>query len=276
MCVKNNGINRINSAWHVNTVTEHTNERMSVMENKENNGKNKAPGAMKKFKIAYAFALVLVVGGALIAKTATEKSLGNLKGSLEDELTVKISTTSKDTKHLYDDGEDVRQNVTGIPDTRATETPTEKAETTTEKSKYAVPYEDYYTLPCGTKIIKDYSPDKPVYSATMGDWRAHTGIDFGAAEGEAVKSISNGTVLSVYDDALLGTTITVDHGNGVTAKYCGFDKDSVQIKKGSALEAGTTLGFLGTIPSEKSDGCHLHFEILYKENSVEPMELMGK
>ena len=239
---------------------------------------------MKKVKYAYAFALLLALGTALIAKISTEKALGNL-APIESDYTTIITEkeTSKDSVFLTSEPDfEVRQNLQDVPDTREEteeqkENETEEAKKeTAESSKYATPYQDYYSLPLGTDILKDYSPDKPTYSATMGDWRTHSGIDFKAAEGEQVKAISYGIVTKIYDDALWGTVIIIDHGNGVTAKYCGFNKDTLEIKKGSTVESGSLLGYLGTIPCEKSDLSHLHFEISYNGKNVEPLELMGK
>ena len=158
-----------------------------------------------------------------------------------------------------------------MPDTR-TET-TEKNKT---DDKYNKPYKDYYCLPFGNQIIKDYSNMNPVYSKTMGDWRTHNGIDFTGEEGGAVVAISYGEVIAIYDDAIFGTCVLIDHGNGVTAKYCGFNKETLEIKKGSEVESGSLLGYLGTIPCEKSELSHLHFEINYNGENVEPLELMGK
>lgn len=240
---------------------------------------------MKKVKYAYAFALLLALGTALIAKISTEKALGNLAPIESDYVTITTEkVTSKDAEFLTEEPDfEVRQNLEDVPDTREeteeiTEENTEEQtkEETSKNSKYATPYKDYYSLPLGTDILKDYSPEVPSYSATMGDWRTHSGIDFKAAEGEQVKAISYGTVTNIYEDALWGTVVVIDHGNGVIAKYCGFNKETLEIKKGSEVESGSLLGYLGTIPCEKSELSHLHFEIIYNGKNVEPLELMGK
>lgn len=240
---------------------------------------------MKKVKYAYTFALLLALGTALIAKISTENALGNLAPIESDYVTITTEkATSKDSAFLTTEPDfEVRQNLTNVPDTRGeteetteNETEEETKEEAAKNSKYATPYQDYYSLPLGTDILKDYSPDKPTYSATMGDWRTHSGIDFKAAEGEQVKAISYGTVTNIYDDTLWGTVVTIDHGNGVIAKYCGFNKDTLEIKKGTEVESGSLLGYLGTIPCEKSELSHLHFEISYNGENVEPLELMGK
>lgn len=237
----------------------------------ENENKKNKPS---KLKIIYACALLMALGGALLAKITTEKSLGNISVPIENNY---ITVTEEKT------AEQVRNNLTNVPDTRVEtkvfvkETTTEKKKvTTTEAVSFAKPYSDYYSLPLSKDIIKDYSDNIPVYSETMKDWRVHNAVDFKGEAGSAVKAISEGTVTDVKTDVLWGTAVTVDHGNGVIARYCGFNSDTVEVKAGKKVTAGTVLGYLGTVPCEKADGPHLHFEIIYKNKTVEPLELMGK
>ncbi len=253
---------------------------MKTMDNKPENKKS-----LNKIKIAYAFAFVLAIGGIFIAKYSTEKSLGNISVPIESDYAEIKVTLEPTTSRLftYDEGEQVRQNVTNVPDTRQqvteknkeTKQETEK-QATTEKDKHAEPYEDFYSLPMGTDILKDYSDGKLVLSKTMNDWRVHNAVDFKADEGEQVKSIAYGTVVEIYDDVLYGTVVVIDHGNGVTAKYCGLNSQTLEVKKGRTVDTGSLIGYLGTVPCEKADGYHLHFEVIYKDKTVDPLELMGR
>lgn len=221
----------------------------------------------KKFKIAYAFTLVIALGALMFAKISSEKSLGNIS-NLENSTTQKQIATTKNSI----EEETVRQNLTNIPDTRKTS----ENNSETENDKYNKPYKDYYCLPFGNQIIKDYSNMNPVYSKTLGDWRTHNGIDFSGEAGGAVVAISYGEVISIYDDTLFGTCVLIDHGNGVTAKYCGLNKETINVKEHSTVNSEDIIGYLGEIPCEKQDGSHLHFEITHNGEIVEPLELMGK
>ncbi len=235
---------------------------------------------MNGVKIAYAFALLLAFGGALVAKLTTENSLGNLNIPIESDYT-SAAPTIVPTTALTEPSEpdfQVRHNVTDVPDTRE-EATTKEASTTSEattQSEFAVPYKDYYTLPLGTDILKDYSPTTPSYNSTMGDWRTHGGVDFKGADGSQIKAIASGTVTDISDDPLYGTVITIDHGNDVIAKYCGLNKDVTEVNEGDKVKSGQLLGYLGEIPCEKSDVSHLHFEIYYKGENVDPLGLMNK
>ena len=235
---------------------------------------------MNKVKVVYAFAMLLAIGAAFTAKIATEKALGSLEAIESDYVTLAPETyKSKDSEFLTEEPDfEVRNNVTNVPDERGKEETKEEETTipTTEKSKFAKPFEDYFSLPLGTDILRDYAPDRPMYNATMGDWRTHNGIDFQGADGDQVKSIAYGTISGIYDDVLLGTVVEIDHGNGVIAKYCGLNKDTLEVTSGSTVEAGSLIGFLGTVPFEKTDISHLHFEIIYNGKNTDPLEIMGK
>ena len=229
------------------------------------NNENKT-NTNKKFKIAYAFTFIIAIAALMFTKISSEKSLGNIS-SLENSTTEKQITTEKIVIE-----ETVRQNLTNIPDTReSTENNKE-----TEKDNYNKPYKDYYCLPFGNQIIKDYSNMNPVYSKTLGDWRTHNGIDFSGEAGGAVVAISYGEVISIYEDTLFGTCVLIDHGNGVTAKYCGLNKDTLNVKEHSSVNSEDIIGYLGEVPCEKQEGAHLHFEITHNGEIVEPLELMGK
>lgn len=257
----------------------------------------KEKSIMKKFKIAYAFAVVLAVCAALGTKIATEKTLDGLNVPIEQNYTSVYEQpgTARGSSEFADDAA-VGKNMTDVPDTRfysyentggqnenekadkksGKNAESTEAEKTTAESPYAKPYGGYFTLPSGMKICGEYSDSELVFSKTMGDWRTHPAVDFAADEGAQVKAIAYGTVTAVGNDVLWGCVIEIDHGNGVKAKYCGFNEDTVCVKKGDTVKSGALLGYLGTVPCEKAEGSHLHFEISYNGRNVEPLELMGK
>lgn len=239
------------------------------------NDKNKK--AMNRVKVVYAFAMLLAIGTAFTAKIATEKALGSLESIESDYVTSAPETfKSKDSEFLTEEPDfEVRNNVTNVPDTRD-ETEEITSPSTTENNKFSKPFEDYFTLPLGTDILRDYAPDRPMYSATMGDWRTHNGIDFQGVDGDQIKAIAYGTVSKMYEDVLLGTVVEIDHGNSVIARYCGLNNDTLEVAVGSTVEAGTLIGFLGTVPFEKTDISHLHFEIIYNGENTDPLEIMGR
>ncbi len=157
--------------------------------------------------------------------------------------------------------------------------PDERNTTTTEKeasdSKANTPYTGNYALPMGTDIKKDYSAGELVQNKTTGDWRAHNGIDFGGAEGNDVIAIQSGTVSKVYNDPLWGNVVEIDHGKGMSAKYCGLADKNLP-KVGDKVEQFDHIGVLGSVPVEAADGSHLHFSVSINGKTVDPLEAMNK
>ena len=122
------------------------------------------------------------------------------------------------------------------------------------------------------KIIKIFSPDNPIQSKTMSDWRTHSGIDLSAPEGTAVRAISEGTVQSVEQDPLLGNVIVIEHSDGYTSYYCGLTETTVA-QTGDTVASGDTIGYIGTVPGEILDESHLHLEVRKGDELVDPASL---
>ena len=221
---------------------------------------------MKHIKNAgkfYALTVLILAITATVAFTAASqkaKELAKLEINTQEFSVPQITVAEKPTE--------VNRAVTGVPDERYSESETESTEVTFTRS-------DVFVLPLSNGVIKDYSDGDPVYSKTMGDWRAHTGVDFAGEENEAVKAINNGTVISVRDDALWGTVIEINHLDGMIAKYCGLNGDDC-VREGETVLAGQTIGTLYKVPVETADGTHLHLEIVVDGVYVSPLEVMGK
>ncbi len=171
-----------------------------------------------------------------------------------------------------------KPDATRPPVTTSTAPATTDAPTTPSTSMEAgennEPYKSYFMYPLNEVVDKPYSGSNLVYSETLGDYRSHNGVDFQGREGDTVKAIADGIVLSVTKDALWGATIEVDHGHNMVAKYCGFKTTAVEV--GQLLKQGDSLGTAGLIPIEAADGTHLHLELRIDGVLVNPMEAMNK
>ena len=74
---------------------------------------------------------------------------------------------------------------------------------------------------------------------------------------------------------MLGTCVTIDHGNGIVARYCNLNK-TLTVKEGDIVSAGTVLGAIGdSAVSELSDPSHLHFEITENGKFIDPISLIN-
>ena len=104
----------------------------------------------------------------------------------------------------------------------------------------------------------------------MDDWRTHDGLDIAAAAGDAVLAASAGTVLSVTDDALMGTTVVIGHGGGYETTYASLQADP-PVAEGESVSAGQVIGAVGaTAAAEAAQGPHLHFAVTKDGAAVDP------
>lgn len=217
--------------------------------------------AGKGFYAALALCL-LVIGG--VAFAAFSDSIGLL--NKEDEPT-------EPTKE-----QGVAEPLTGVRDNRtsvtaATTTTAATTAVTAAKTEKTAAEKALFVLPGSNEVVKGFSDKTPVYSVTMGDWRCHSGADFGGNEGMTVKAIADGTVRAVTEDAAMGETVVLDHGNGVQSRYCGV---TASVKVGAAVKAADALGTLSGVPSESADGCHLHLEITVNGSYADPVKTIGR
>jgi len=130
-----------------------------------------------------------------------------------------------------------------------------------------------FTMPVQGDVLKKHSDTELQFSATYGDMRLHTGIDIAAESGTSVCACADGVVESVELNTTFGNVITIDHKNGITAKYASLD--NIEVESGDAVKAGDIIGKVATVPAECMDKSHLHFEVLKNSKSVEPLKALG-
>jgi len=89
--------------------------------------------------------------------------------------------------------------------------------------------------------------------------------------GTKVLAVEDGKVESVYtSDVLLGTEITIDHGNGVKSVYR-FVTEAEGLKVGDTVKKGDVIATVAEASgNEYKQGAHLHFEIVKNNTSVDP------
>lgn len=163
-------------------------------------------------------------------------------------------------------------------------TPSPEVKTDVEQDKDAVistwksdeTYEQpaAWVWPVRGEIERKYAVETLAYDVTMKDWRTHDGIDVLADKGTVVRAASDGTVESVTQDDLYGTTVTIDHGNGLKSTYSNL-ADKPTVKQGDSVNAGDVIGSVGTTAlCEVGQGSHVHIAMSKDGNSVDPAEYL--
>ena len=88
-----------------------------------------------------------------------------------------------------------------------------------------------YVRPTSGAVITPFSGDELLFQPTFGDWRVHSGTDFGAEAGETVLALTDGTVQEVFEDGLYGT---------LTAKRSRRARRSAHARKASTRKRRST------------------------------------
>ena len=135
---------------------------------------------------------------------------------------------------------------------------------------------DFFVWPLRGQVVADWSLEVLAYDETMGDWRTHSGIDISAPVGTKVMAVADGTVSSVAEDDLMGTTVTIVHGDGLESVYANLAATPA-VEAGDQVQAGQVIGATGTTAAaESAQAPHLHLELRKDGESVDPLNYLPK
>ncbi len=159
-------------------------------------------------------------------------------------------------------------------DPKETTTP---EKTTAPKTKPTTPVKQQsFIMPVDGSVSLEYAMDKLVYSKTLEEWRAHSGVDIASDRGTPVKAVAEGVVCDIRNDLYYGITVVIDHGNDVKSLYRNLAADDT-VTVNQKVTQGETIGSIGnTAMDESSEQPHLHFEVLEKDASVDPVTYLPK
>ncbi len=123
-------------------------------------------------------------------------------------------------------------------------------------------------------VLKEYVGASVVYNQTIGAYTGHKAIDFAGEEGQSVFACYSGVVESIVTSKLEGTTITIDHSNGLKSVYNSVEV-AENIETGAIVEKGDVIGYMSTNnKTEYLDGPHLHFEVVENGKKIDPSKYL--
>jgi len=101
----------------------------------------------------------------------------------------------------------------------------------------------------------------------LGIGKRHTGMDFACPPGNPVYATGDGTVITVkHERGGYGNHVEIDHGFGYVTRYAHLSRTDVE--EGQKISRGDCLGLSGR--SGRITGPHLHYEVIYRKNYVNP------
>lgn len=129
--------------------------------------------------------------------------------------------------------------------------------------------------------IPPFSPEKGKYTLSSpfgyrsdpisGTTKYHDGQDFAMKPGTPVYTTGDGVVEYVkFSFTGYGNEILIDHGFGYKTRYAHMS--AISVAEGMKLKRGDCIGESGN--SGKSTGPHLHYEVIYRGDRVNPMNYL--
>lgn len=107
----------------------------------------------------------------------------------------------------------------------------------------------------------------PLYGETL----FHQGADFAASKHAKIYSSADGNVLEVGSSKSYGNFILIEHGKLFRTRYAHLSK--IYVSGGEKVFQGELIGLQGM--SGNATGDHLHFEVIYKSKTIDPMFFVG-
>lgn len=138
----------------------------------------------------------------------------------------------------------------------------------------SVPLEEYGFGRITSSSFTDayfFPPLKGVVTGGFEPSKGHFGVDIVSAENEPVKSIADGTVVFASWTLETGYVVTIQHSNELISIY---KHNSVLLKNlGDPVKGGEIVAIIGNT-GEQTTGQHLHMEMWYKGNPLNPREFI--
>lgn len=101
-------------------------------------------------------------------------------------------------------------------------------------------------------------------------WASHYGLDLGGTLKSSVYATAPGIVTHAGWKGKYGKLVEIDHGSGIKTRYGHLH--SVLVKKGQKVNFHDKIALLGS--TGRSTGAHLHYEVSFKNKTVNPIKLI--
>jgi murein DD-endopeptidase MepM/ murein hydrolase activator NlpD len=123
------------------------------------------------------------------------------------------------------------------------------------------------SIPCDAPLTSGFGPRvHPI----LGYSRFHSGIDFGADYGTPIRAAEAGVVIFAGWYGGYGQTVIIDHGNAMSTLYA--HSSELYVTEGEPVQRDQVIAAVGS--TGLSTGPHLHFEVRFSGEPVDPMEYL--
>lgn len=226
----------------------------------------------KMFFVAVSISLLMILIACIVVyPQVIPQDIENQLAEIPEDTTISEETTAIEYNQVDNIVLDIPKETT--IEQSITETTTQETETSIEAVIKSAENTSPIMPIANGEVINEFSNGELVKSATSGIWQTHNGMDIGAEVNTPVQAVDDGTVIKVYEDALLGICVTIEHKD-FTANYCNLDK-GVLVSENDVLTKGSIIGTVGdTSVSESALESHLHLEILKGGKYINPLDVL--
>lgn len=106
------------------------------------------------------------------------------------------------------------------------------------------------------------------FHPVLGYSKMHKGTDFAAPTGTPIYAAGDGVVEYAGRFGSYGNYVRIRHNGSLKTAYAHMQKFAKKVHKGSRVEQGQIIGYIGT--TGRSTGPHLHYEVLKNSVQVNP------
>lgn len=200
-------------------------------------------------------------------ETDDSKKTNLLENDIVDEETLnkadETKTQAADNQEADDTSEAENEDTTATDETVSVMT----------KNKSKFDEEKGLLWPMNGDILMNYSADKVVYFATLGQYKCNPALMIKGDVGQEVLCSYKGTVSDISENEETGLTVTLDIGSDYQLVY--GQLKNLSVKVGDSLLEGETIGYLAE-PTKYfvTEGSHLYFRVNEAEQTVDPLLLL--
>ncbi len=144
-----------------------------------------------------------------------------------------------------------------------------------DNNELEMPEPPEFVLPLANNhVIRKHDPTVQVFYESTQDYRVHLGVDIASLSSSQVYAAAAGTIEKIWTDAEMGECMMIAHSGGYYTVYKNLAKTRPnEIKSGAQVDIGQPIGWVGhTATVEAADKSHLHFEIMWGEELLDPMD----
>ncbi len=98
----------------------------------------------------------------------------------------------------------------------------------------------------------------------------HSGLDISGPNGSRIMTTSDGKVKKAEWSSTYGNYVDVDHGYGISTRYAHLSE--ISVTEGQKVKKGDVVGIQGS--TGRSTGNHLHYEVRYREQTLNPKKFL--